>query len=137
VNIDWIIPCRYVEVNGNLGTIVGAGIDIFYVQDLPQPIAGMLAIRLTGTSDEFDPDVKHEIRSKLLKPSGEELGEIKGEFQAGGEDLQEDWLNPLLLPSGFQFVAEEEGTYTIEQHVDQAEKSIPIHVIKGLPGAPT
>jgi hypothetical protein len=27
LNIDWVIPCRYVEVHDNLGTIVGASID--------------------------------------------------------------------------------------------------------------
>ena len=39
MNVDWVIPCRYVEVHDNLGTLVGAGIDTFWVPELRPPAA--------------------------------------------------------------------------------------------------
>ena len=30
MNVDWVIPCRYVEVHDNLGSMIGAGIDTFW-----------------------------------------------------------------------------------------------------------
>ena len=35
MNVDWVIPCRYVEVHDNLGSMIGAGIDTFWVPELP------------------------------------------------------------------------------------------------------
>jgi hypothetical protein len=137
LNIDWLIPCRYVEVNGNLATIVGAGIDIFWVPQLPAAVAAMLAVRLTGTADEFGSEVKHQMASRVLGPSGEPIGqEIQGEFEVGGEHVRENWLNGVMLAGGFQFMAEEAGTYTVEQRFDKASASIPVHVVHGPPGTP-
>lgn len=136
MNIAWVIPCRYVEINNSLGTIIGAGIDIFWVPRLPAAIRGMLALRVTGTADDFGEEVTHELASRILGPTGDPLGkEIKGEFQAGAEHVQEDWLNAVWIPSGFQFTAPGAGTYTLEISVDKATASLPLHVIHGPPGS--
>jgi hypothetical protein len=51
----------------------------------------------------------------------------------GAEAPQPDWLNGLIVSVVVQFDATEEGTYTIEQVVDDASASLPIHIVHGPP----
>jgi hypothetical protein len=133
LNIEWVIPCRYVEVHDNLGTIVGAGIDTYWVMELPAPIQVMLAIRLLAMAEELKHDQQHTTKNRVLDPHGELLGEGGGEFSMTGESARPDWLAGLIVPAVVQFQASEEGTYTIEVDVDQASASLPIHVVQGRP----
>lgn len=133
MNVDWVIPCRFVEVHDNLGTIVGAGIDTFWVQELPAQIQLMLAIRLLGMVEELDPDIKHSVTNRIRDPQGEVVGEATGEMAVGGESARPEWLAGITLPFVVAFEATEEGTYAIEFSVDDASKSLPIHVVHGRP----
>jgi hypothetical protein len=134
LNIEWIIPCRFVEVHDNLGTIIGAGIDTFWVPELPAPIQVILAIRLLAMADELDPDQKHTVTNRVRGPDGEVMNEGIAEFSVGAESPSKEWLTGIILPLVVQFQASEEGTYTIEFIVDDAPPgSQPIHVARGLP----
>jgi hypothetical protein len=133
VNIDWVIPCRYVEVHDNLGTIIGAGIDTFWVPELPVPIQVVLAVRLLAMAEELDPDQQHNSINRVRDPRGDQLSEVGGEFSVGGEPAQSDWLQGILLATVVEFEAAEEGTYTIEHVVDNTSAAVPIHVVVGTP----
>lgn len=133
MNIDWVIPCRYVEVHDNLGTLVGAGIDTYWVPDLPTPIQVVLAVRLLAMAEELEPGVQHVAVNRVKDPRGEVMSEIRGEFSVAGESARPDWLAGIMLASVVQFEATEEGTYTIEHVVDQSSASLPIHVVHGMP----
>jgi hypothetical protein len=133
VNIDWVIPCRYVEVHDNLGTIIGAGIDTYWVPELPAPLQVALAIRLLAMAEELGPDEKHTATSRVRDPSGDVLTEVGGEFAMEVEAASTDWLAGFIVPVVVQFEAAEEGSYMIEQDVDEASASLPIHVVHGLP----
>ena len=138
MNIDWVIPCRFVEVHDNLATIVGAGIDTFWMPELPALVQVMLAVRLLGMVDEFDPEVKHTLKSQIRDPLGNVLTETSGGMAIGGQSARPEWLAGITLPLLVVFDVADEGTYTIEFSVDDASKSLPIHVVEGLPpGAPT
>lgn len=134
MNIDWVIPCRFVEVHDNLGTIVGAGIDTFWVQELPAQIQVMLALRITGMAEELDPSVSHALTNRILDPSGEVIAEVGGELALGGESARPEWLVGIMLPMVVGFEAPDEGTYTVEVSVDGDSRSLPLHVILGTPG---
>jgi hypothetical protein len=138
VNIDWLIPCRYVEVHDNLGTIVGAGIDTFWLPDLPAPLQVAIAVRLQGLPDELTPDVMHPLRQIIRGPDGETVSEMSGEaaFGAQQEIARPDWLQGVLLPVVVGFEVEAEGTYTFEFMIDDSSASVPLHVVHGVPGAP-
>jgi uncharacterized protein DUF6941 len=134
VNLDWVIPCRYVEVHDNLGTIIGAGIDTYWLPELPATIAVVLAVRLLAMADELPEDVRHHAVNRVRGPHGELLSEVGGEFNMGGvEAAQPEWLAGFIVPSLVQIEVTEEGTYTIEHEVDGSSKSLPIHVIHGYP----
>jgi hypothetical protein len=133
VNIDWAIPCRYVEVHDNLGTIVGAGIDTYWIPELPQPIQVVLAVRLLAMTEELDPDQEHTATNRVLDPRGAQMSEVGGPFSVGGESARPDWLTGIMVSTVVQFEASEEGTYTIELVVDDALTSLPIHVFHGYP----
>lgn len=133
MNIDWVIPCRYAEVHDNLGTIIGAGIDTYWQQQLPAPIQVFLALRLLATPDEVEAGELHATANRIRDPRGEVLAEATGEIKVAGEAARPDWLVGVTLPVVVQFEAAEEGTYTIELDVDDATESLPIHVVVGLP----
>lgn len=135
MNIDWVIPCRYVEVHDNLGTIIGAGIDTFWVRQLPTPLQVAMAIRLLATADELGPDHPHIARNIIRDPRGNAISDLSAEFRAEAEAARPDWLAGILVHTVIQFEATEEGTYTFEHVVDQSSASVPLHIVHGLPPA--
>jgi hypothetical protein len=133
VNIDWVIPCRYAEVHDNLGTIVGAGIDVFVVPELPSVVQVNLAIRITATAEELAPGKVHQGRTIIVNPNGETGSEAEIEFALGVENPRTDWLNGFIFPATVQFEAADVGTYTIEHVLGGQSNAIPIHVVQGVP----
>lgn len=133
MNIDWVIPCRYAEVHDNLGTIVGAGIDVFLVPELPSVVQVNLAIRITATAEELTPGMVHQGKTIILDPSGATSSEAEIEFALGVENPRADWLNGFIFPATVQFEAAETGTYTIEHVLGGNSSAIPIHVLEGTP----
>lgn len=137
MNIDWLIPCRYLEVHDNLGSIMGAGIDTFWVQGVPAPIQVAMAVRLTGLQEELEDDVEHEARNIVRGPGGAVVSDLGGMFKVGrhGDTPPDraDWLQGIMLPLIVRFMAESPGTYTFEHIVDASSASVPLHVVLGLP----
>ena len=133
MNVDWVIPCRYVEVHDNLGSMIGAGIDTFWVPELPAPIQVMLAVRLTATAEELAPGIQHVLRTVITDGAGDAVFEATVEFEADADTAQSEWLNSMVMPSVVQFEAIEAGTFQLEQSVDGNSQSIPLHVIEGAP----
>jgi hypothetical protein len=133
MNVDWVIPCRYVEVHDNLGSMIGAGIDTFWIPELPAPLQLMLAVRLTATAEELTPGVPHVLRTVITDAQGDVAFEAAMEFEANTDSPQTEWLNSLVLPSVIQFEVTEAGTLQLEQSVDGNGRSIPLHVIVGEP----
>lgn len=140
MNIDWIIPCRFAEVHDNLATIVGAGIDTFWLPALPAPVQVGVVVRLLATGDELGPDHDHTVRNVMRGPDGGTLSDLEETFQAGSVDeaagARAEWLNGIVLVTIVMFEAAESGTYTFEHIVDNSSKSVPLHVVHGLPGSP-
>lgn len=134
MNIDWIIPCRFVEVHDNLATIVGGGIDNFWIPAEPRVVQVMFAIRLTAMPDELGGQT-HSMVNEIKGPGGAVIHRIEGELgaQSDGEILNPGWLQGLTLPAGAQFQADEEGTYTVTHRFDDSEHSLPIHVHHSMP----
>jgi Family of unknown function (DUF6941) len=133
LNIDWVIPCRFVEVHDNLATIVGGGIDTFWVPQLPAPVQVFLAVRLTAAPEELESDELHATVNRIRDPRGELISETSGEIGISGQAARPDWLVAVTLAMIVAFQAPEEGAYTIELDVDDASRSLPIHVIIAPP----
>jgi hypothetical protein len=135
VNIDWVIPCRFIEVHENLGTLIGAGIDTFWVPGLPANIQIAMAIRLSGLPEELRPEIEHTGRNIIRKPDGSTLSEDGGTLNVGLAQAlaRPDWLQGVMMQTVISFEAAEEGTYTFEHIVDSSSFSIPLHVVQGAP----
>ena len=136
MNIDWVIPCRYVEIHENLATMVGAGIDTFWVPETPATLHVSMAIKLTATVDELGPDMPHTARSILRDPVGEVLSDTSGEFRTGSSVMRPDFLASLILQTVLAITVGPEGTYTFEHIVDGSSAAVPLHVVHGSPGEP-
>ena len=133
MTIDWIIPCRYLEVHDGLGTIIGAGVDTYWLPELPAPIQVLLAVRLLTTPEEIESAEPHVVSNRIRRPDGGLLAETTGEITVGGEVTRPGWLAGSMIPVVLQFEAQDEGAYMIELDVDDASKSLPIHVAVGEP----
>jgi hypothetical protein len=130
MNVDWIIPCRYVEVHDNLATMVGAGIDTISPSELPAGVQVVTAVRLTGLPAELEAGIKHTSRTVVRGPDGEVVNEAEGEFEVEGEGIaeQRDWLQGFVVHLAVAFEAVEPGTYMIEHAVDASSATVAIHV---------
>jgi hypothetical protein len=133
LNIDWVIPCRFVEVHDNLATIVGGGIDTFWMQKFPGNLQIMFALRLLAMHDELDRGSKHVVTNRIRNPKGTEIGTGTMELAVDGRSARPEWLIGIPLTFGVQFEVTEEGSYTVEFAVDDAERALPIHVVHGSP----
>jgi hypothetical protein len=139
LQIDWAVTCRYAESDGIVGTLVGAGIDLLYVPQLPHPVSVMLAVRLSATFEEVSEGQRHEIVGRILGPEGSPLRNPDGSevppltvnFQAGGAtQVVSGWLISPLFAFGFQWLATDEGTYTVQVRVGDGVPSLsPVHVL--------
>lgn len=134
MNIEWIIPCRYLEVHDNLATIVGGGIDNFWLPVQPRIVQVMFAIRLTAMHEELTGGT-HRIVNEIKGPDGQVMHHVEGELgtQATGDVLNPDWLQGMVIPAGAQFQADQEGTYTVVHRLDGSEHSLPLHVHHSAP----
>jgi hypothetical protein len=130
LRIEYAIPAKYAEVNDNLATIVGAGIDTFGVPELPTVVNTMVAVRVVGTHEEMHGH--HRLRCLVRNEEHEIVGpELDAEFDLDigvANELREDWLQNTMLSLGIQFDAESEGAYTITVMVDEAEIAVPFFV---------
>jgi hypothetical protein len=137
LNIDWIIPCRYCEVHDNLATVIGAGIDTWWVPEFPHSVQVLIAVRLLATRDELGPEHEHVTRNIIRDVSGTAVSDLQQPFKAGVpaevEQAHAEWLNGIAMVTLIQFEATEEGTYTFEHIVDGSTKSVPLHVRQGPP----
>jgi hypothetical protein len=130
VNIDWVIPCRYVEEHDNLGTIIGAGIDTYWVPKLPTTIQVVLAVRIVAMAEEFGEE--HAAMNRVRDTRGELLSEVPGTLTLSGEG-NPDWLTGIILPTVVELEATDEGVYTIEHEIDGSAKALPINIVLGPP----
>lgn len=134
MRIEYAIPCRYVEVNGNLGTIVGAGIDTTWVPQVPAPIQAMLAVRAVAPPEELAQAQEHRLQCHVEGPDGTRVGdELRAGFNVDAPDARQNWLFGMFIPIGVQWEAAEEGTYTVHVQVDASEYPVPMHVVLGPP----
>lgn len=147
MNIEWAIPCRYVEVHDNLATIVGGGIDHHWIgpppevppealaAGAPQPVRGVqfgLAVKLAATEEEIEES--HNIVSRVRAPDDTVVYEQTAELNVQGvQILQSGWLMGIILPMIVQFPAPSEGTYTCSVLVGNSESTFPVHVVHGFP----
>jgi hypothetical protein len=131
LRVDWVIPCRFVEVTNGLATIVGAGIDTFTVPQLPSPVGMSLALRICGLPDT----AQHDLEIDILGPSMESIQEpLKTQFSMTPQPGNvAGWEVQALLPIVLQFEAPDDGTYTLNVSVDGASRSIPFRVLVATP----
>jgi hypothetical protein len=131
VKIEWVIPCRYVEVRDNIATIVGAGGDRFVVSGEPWELEIMFAIRISALLEELGPDLVYPVENHIRDPSGAVIQEEVGSFSATarGEIAPANWLQGVWVPVEAKFAAEGEGTYTVTHRFADSEHLLPLHVV--------
>jgi hypothetical protein len=137
VNIDWIIPCRFAEVHDGIATIVGAGIDTWWLVTLPAAVQVFVAVRLLATADELGPGIQHTMRTIVRDPDGEVATDVMTSFNAGTpaevKHARGEWLNGMAIVTIVAFTAVREGSFALDCSVDGSNVTTPLHVVEGLP----
>jgi hypothetical protein len=130
MRVEWVIPCRYVEVRDNIATIVGAGGDRFVVDVGTREVETMLAIRISALVEELGPDRVYPVENHIRDPSGAVIQEEVGSFSATAsrEIAIGNWLQGVWVPVEAKFRAETEGTYTITHRFGASEHLLPLHI---------
>jgi hypothetical protein len=131
VRVDWAIPCRYVEVHDNQATIVGAGVDLHTVPQLPMPLQVLFAVHMVGPPFEDQHEAQeHTLACRIFGPDGQLAGELTGKMQVGGEQQIAGWAVHMTIPMAIVFEARAAGSYGVEFQVDDVEPlRVPIHVV--------
>ena len=127
MRVDWVIACRYAEVNDGLATIVGAGMDTITAQSYPVPVSLTLVLRLAGLPDTSS----HSLRLQVLDAEMQAVVDpLSTEFTLGDTgNLPAGWETFALVPTMVHFVAQTEGTYTLSVTVDSDNKTLPLRLI--------
>jgi hypothetical protein len=113
VRLDWAVPARYAEASADgTATIIGAGLDSVWPQDVPTDIGLFLMVRIVGPRDEFEEE--HQLEIRLVTPDREEQAVLTADFQSppsGRSPFAVPGLEPgLLIPAGIAFSAEDYGS---------------------------
>jgi hypothetical protein len=119
-----------------LGTIIGAGIDTFWVPQLPERLTVGVAVRLTATAEELASGDPHPIRNVIRSPDGEIQSDLSDDLTVQGQSARPEWLTGIVIATLAVIEAAAEGTHMFEFFVDQSSQAVPLHVIEGLPSAP-
>jgi hypothetical protein len=130
VQVDWAIPCRFVEVQQPGGaTIVGAGADVALVPALPMALQLLFAVRYVGAPGELDSQTLHPFACRIFNPAGEQIGEQTGSLSAQATQIVPGYLAELIVPSAIVLEVTEHGTYHIEFAIDESVKRVPMHIV--------
>ncbi len=139
LRVDWAIACRFAEVNNNLATIVGGGIDHTLVPALPAPVQVIVLARLVGPPEEFQGE--HTVACAAYAPNLSELARVEGRLVIPAIPPA-DWVLAIYYPMAVQFLASDAGAYRLEVSIDNSEAyPIPMHVTDqpppGMPQPPS
>jgi len=108
VRVEWAIPCRYAELEGGTATIVGAGVDVFFVADLPAIIGMMVVMKLSGSAEEWE--AQFTLGFQILDPSAPVVREESIEIGAQlGTQLFPTWERGGIIPTAHEFEVAEPG----------------------------
>ncbi len=140
MRVDWAIICRYAEVaQDGLATLVGAGIDSFWLPEFPAELAVLVAVRFVGPDSELHAEHPHELTARVLDPQMIQIAELTSPFVIErGPRHPEGWEGGAIVATLHRFRAETAGAYTIDIAVDGNHQTVPVIVNQGpLPGAPS
>jgi uncharacterized protein DUF6941 len=131
MRVEWAIPCRYLESEGGTATIVGAGIDTFFVPDLPATVGFMLAMKLVAPDEDWQREFR--LVFKILGPTATVVREESVTLGAHpGTQLFETWERGGIIPSAHQFEVAGPGAYSLEILInDEPKHSVPFFVHHG------
>ena len=134
MRLDWALSARYAEAPGDgTVTILGGGIDTFWVGELPAPIGIFLPMRVAAPEDEWREE-GHELSVRLVRPDRAEevmltiplrMDEAPPLKIAGAE-------SGAVVPLALTWEAADHGLYTFEIYVDtRRQRSVAISVRPG------
>lgn len=140
MRVDWVVTCRYAESDGQIATIVGAGVDVLQPPTIPSPVAVMIAARLLGEFQEFEDQQQHQFTVRVLRPDGSPVlapdGQaappLTAQFAAPPNIAQRvpGWLVAPTFALIVQWWADVAGSYSIAVGVgDEDPTRTPVHVL--------
>jgi hypothetical protein len=139
MRVEWAVICRSLSVgNDSLLSMEGAGIDTFWITELPEELIFPIGVRIAGTEDELAPGVDHRLEGHLIGPNMTPLGTLDMVFQGNepSPDHLPGWELNAPIGVAVRFDAAEEGPHSLDFYLDtKFAKSVPFAVRVGTPSA--
>jgi len=131
VRVGWATLCRYAEVNDGLATMVGAGLDTYFVPGFPETIQVVVVFQLFGTQQEMADE--HELVFRIHDPAMNAAESPSVTFVGEPNPLAlPGWEASTILVTAHVLPASAEGAYGIEIVVDgDSQNTVPFSV-RGL-----
>jgi hypothetical protein len=126
LRVDWVILCRYAEVNDGLATIVGAGIDALFAPELPCELGFPIVIRIVGLADGRE----HTVEVEVLDPEMQRVAEpLSMAFTPEpGPQATPGWEGHAIFPAGVVFEARQYGAYLLNVKIDDNSRSVAFEI---------
>ncbi len=136
MRIAWAIPCRYVEVNDGLATIVGGGANIYVLPPdaLPAPLSVTIAAQIAGADDEADQP--HHLSGQVLGPDMTPVGDpldLPDLQIPPGLHKPPGWETTIVISIVLHWEVAELGTHTIQLTIDDRSTTVAILVAEEGP----
>jgi hypothetical protein len=132
LQVQWAIPCRYVELAQGGATIVGAGADIAVLPQLPVPAQLIFAVRYVGSPEEFDGSA-HPMGCRIFDPHGNALGEQSTVLTAEAAQLVPGYVFEMIVPTAVVLEVKEYGTHRFQFFIDDDTLNVPMHCVSEIP----
>lgn len=130
MKVDWAVPCRYAETPGDgTATMLGAGIDSMWLDEIPAEVGFFLMLRITGADYEFESEIKLEVR--LVAPDQDESTILKmGLSMSEMPPLKLPGMDPaMLLPTVMAWEATDYGLHTLDVFIDEhRQRTVAIYI---------
>lgn len=115
--------------------MVGAGVDIWRLAELPQPLQVHMAIRLLASPSELHERRQHILRGAILDPSGALVETLESELELGGEGVgHAEYLSDVIMAMTIRFEVSHAGTWHFELGIDDSSYRVPMHMREQTPG---
>jgi len=126
--VDFMVVCDYVRVDGGVMHMIAGGIDTIYARQVPSAQNLGVALRLLLTRNECDRD--HQMELIFQDEDGAAFARVEGQFQVSyPERVPPGWRAYALLSLNIGVPLPHYGVYSLELLVDgQAKKSVPLRV---------
>ena len=131
MRVQWAVLARFAEVQNGSLNVMGAGVDTFFVPDVPATIQAFVAVQFRLLEPELDdPPAAHFIvKDGRLDQVGEAITFQPPSGLSPSEHHPPGWEVGIPIAGPFQGEVDDEGTYSLDIEIGGTQEwTLPFRV---------